>query len=735
MKIKLLLVLSALSVSSLMYGQGSQRGVLYNKGKMSVIGQDTTKAILYIKGDFIAASDADDSGAKCDILMKNSRVVLTNDFRNNVKNGKVFSRPSSVGEEGVFEFRSSVPQTITTNQGTINDSPSKESSYIDFPHVTINNDNHVTVTPQIAMKTKNINLAEGWLILQSRRTNDDDYLANKYQPTKLDSLINTRSVSAHLFVDGKINYNVPNGETDLNKYGSVQVDLALDQFNTTYGYKSLVGFGTPFQSMKADYFMWNFLLAPIHGNFLGETGKTIIDPNYTLTAGRGHVVGIDLRGSDPSYYQDMSPSFSQIKFDQRATDGYYFNRFKFATDDARKDNQVFGTNPTADAYKMEKIVNDDVTVRLRPGFNYLSNPFLAPLDVTDLLGTNIAEANWGVKADAYGTDRDIVNRVWVMNGDASAKSYTQGSEWIEFNYKYYVAKKQGGTYLDEDGNVTIAPLQMFVVYAERECNLTIPANKRKMGNTYFIRNTPEERKDDFVFEVFDETTLTSDRTNIVLREQYEIDHNRECENVNRLANTSNENSNSVITEDGIPQTISSQLYTKSDDNTPRSVLFLPLETTDKRTMYMVPSSTSQNIIIRGLRLNSMSEVKEIVLEDRKTNTETLLTENTLYTTTTEPTDKLDRFVLHFRNTVGIDDEQKDEQKDIFAYYADGALNVKGFENADFGSKIFLYDIQGRILKNVVVDNNEMVIPATLTSGSYIVKVSGNKSYFTKFLVK
>lgn len=115
MKTRLLIITSILWFSVTSFSQTSDKATMYNKGKMFVLGQDTTKTILFIGGDFIAASDTVDHTITCDIKQQTSKILLTGDFRNNVSNGTVFTRADSPAEEGLFEFRSDEGQSIRTD--------------------------------------------------------------------------------------------------------------------------------------------------------------------------------------------------------------------------------------------------------------------------------------------------------------------------------------------------------------------------------------------------------------------------------------------------------------------------------------------------------------------------------------------------------------------------------------------------------------------------------------------
>ncbi|NDW18867.1 T9SS C-terminal target domain-containing protein [Dysgonomonas sp. 216] len=729
------IVLATILISAYSYSQSSTP-VFYNEGKICVSGTDTTKTSLFIYGGLVAGTNEQNAYKTCNILHINSKIVLAGDFHNNVKEGTVFSRPAIYDQEGVFEFKSTLTQTIKTDGSTFNTIPSKEYLYIDFPHVRIANNKHVNVMPEIGMKTKNVYLNEGWLILQARRTNASDFVETT-DPLRLDTLLNARSNMAHLFVNGEVTY-YNWSDADINKRGFIEVNIALDEHKTAFEYKSLVAFGSPYSSIMADYFMYNFLVAPSDKGFLGDSGKTIIDPQYKLEAGRGHALGVDLRGSNGANYQDRSGLYPGIDFNHRAKDMYTFNRFRYANDPLRNKNQIFGTDQTTAAYQMEKLNTGNIKVSLKQGFNYLANPYTSPLDVSELLLLDGA-ADWGVISYDEGLSddvREIINRVWVLNGDASARAISETSKTVNFNYKYYIAKSVGGTYLDEDGRVTIAPLQMFVVYAIQPCEITIPASKRTMGNSFFIRSG-NKRQDDFVFEVLDAATKTSDRVSLVVRSAEDIENDDECENVALLKGGSNNGNSSVRSSVEEPvQTPSSQLFVK-DEETGKllSVKFLAIEPVISTPLYLKPSSVYQNIYIRGLRINSMTNVREIWIEDKLSGDKRQLTDKSVYKTSTNPDDPSDRFVLHFhtRGGQGVDDEEL--QSDLTAFYADGRLKIKGLTVADYGSDIRVYDIGGRQIKADTVDSEEESLDIELNRGAYILSVKGRRVFNVKFVVK
>ena len=99
----------------------------------------------------------------------------------------------------------------------------------------------------------------------------------------------------------------------MDGYPGVQVNLALNELPTNENQRffgdPIVGMGSPFKKIRADYFMWNFLFLPSGNNIFNEDGNTTTDPTTVLDAGRGFVIGIDLRGQNGAVYNDIHPFY------------------------------------------------------------------------------------------------------------------------------------------------------------------------------------------------------------------------------------------------------------------------------------------------------------------------------------------------------------------------------------------------------------------------------------------
>lgn len=715
---------------------------LYSEGRLSVIGDNTT---LFISGDFIAGTkdESDLVEGTCHFTIdENSKAILTGNFRHNAITGKVFNTTNT--NSGTFEFRGLSHQNITTDGTDYITVPSKKDSYIDFPAlVKIKNNKHITLDPSLAAKMPTLDLDEGWLILDSREVMDKDYPL----PPSTDETMH-RSVFAHLLAN-KINYNNSEASSPADR-GFVQVNMQLDNRTLTtpsgytQPYRSIVGLGIPFQAMKADYFMFNFLMAPNHNSFFGDSRSAIIDPRTTLIPGRGYGLGIDLRGTEQDKYSDIGRWVPVENFVYRVNGDpndklngkYLFNRNNFSHN-SHSPNQLFGSDATAivkDAYTRERLNVEDVAVTLdKPNqYSYLANPFMTPLDLSDIINGSLT--TWGSPS--------IAKSVWIMTGNTSMAVADYDANKMKVVYNFDVAQATGGTFIGtndahDDGmnpEVIIAPLQMFLVKSTTTATaqeiLKIPAKSRVMGRTHFIKST-SQRYDDFIFEVTDTKTGISDRVSIVLRPATEIEINKDWANVKKRKTKDANNDNQLASSGGqlLQQNVFSQIYTMGNDNAAYAVQFFPIETTASLPLYVTSAVETQEISIRGIRLSSMRDVSVIYLQDKLEKKVIKMTPETIYTTISNPNDLPDRFILHFKET----DINVEEASDIWAYYKNGVLTVSGFNKDDFGSTISLYNVMGARYLQKVVDNETMNIRSDLITGVYILQVEGKRKASIKVL--
>ncbi|BES61837.1 T9SS type A sorting domain-containing protein [Dysgonomonas capnocytophagoides] len=828
MKGKLFLLLGIGFVPLALTGQT----YLYNKGTMSVVTTNNQNTALYIGGDL--RSEASPTKGTGSILLTKAKIVLTGNLYNygeldgtGTTQGHVFNVNDYTGY-GTAANRSSLHFKGTSHQNVWQASAAggvdfnkmnfklKSNSVIYFPDIVIENDKHVTINPEVGASAYNITPVKGRLILDSRKLN----LAggDKLPGGSTIHNDNSSSVLAHLLVRGTHSQEFATSEGQaraLDGYPGVQVNLALNELPTSenqrYHGDPIVGMGSPFKKIRADYFMWNFLFLPSGNNIFNEDGNTTTDPTTVLDAGRGFVVGIDLRGQNGAVYNDIHPFYRDpangyaLNFATRSKNGYKFNRFAYGNNrnnlyqvkqayttsnavDKPSNNDgvnVKPSDPSNDAYIAEVLNSGNVSRTLVKGFNYLSNPFTCPLDVSRLVFINTAatpseDSEWKVApgfTPATGSATtpvgEIANRVWVMD-PASVASGTYdvwsggqvnnpGNKWVVAHYKYRLISHIGATgvadYDDGSGDVPdganskalIAPMQMFVVYANTGGvgkNIVIPASQRKIDdNALFLRSEGVKKyeSDDFLLQVEDLDKGTMDRAAVVLRTFSEINKSG-YQNIAKLTTdvSSNEDgkTRAVTSEGTTPKTSGmSSLYTQDSDGNALETRFLSIDlnsSTTSTTLYLKPSLTEHQITIRSFRNYTKDRISEIWLDDNKTGKKTKLSEGATYTTTSSPKDNADRFTLRFIYPAGgIGDEGivNPDDTSITAHYANNTLTVSGFNDSDYGSLVSVYDIQGRLLKQQKVDGTTVKFNDGFAVGAYIVKVTGNRSYATKFLAR
>lgn len=787
---------------------------LYNKGQMSVVSTAANRSntALYIGGDFIS-----EGVAEADMYLENAQVVLTGDLYRKeaatsaTQGTNVFSWPTTGGvydtnKASNFVFRAKdalnpvaqhvwITSTATKVDNSIMNFDTKGRDYINFPNIVVENNKHVTISPAIAAYAHDLTMNKGRLILDSRQLASTDVF-----PSRTGTSIHTPATStvlAHLFFDtaGDETHGVPSGSsTTMDDYGAVQVNLALQASNagTRTSGDPIAGFGSPFQKMYADYFMYNFLFKPSGSSILNEDRNTNTDPKEALEAGRGYVVGIDLRGTNVADYADVHASYvGVIDFSKRATDGYKFSRFAFSNTnpnnlfrlstagdfpsgvDARYQVSSTTTGTGSDAYSGEKLNKANIARTMTVGYNYFSNPYTTPLDLSELLQNGVASSSWGVTPgySSGGTTRgDIANRIWVLSENSAASGTYDfvtggkgpGNKWVVVDFSYRLMVGTGSTTVsdfDDGGAVApstnaalIAPLQMFVVYANTAKPLTIPASARSLtGNALFLRSssTADYAADDFLFQVEDVNTGKVDRTSVVLRTFDEINGNKNYVDVPKLRTSiipDDTSATAQTLENNVSPAYMSLLYTKNTDGKALESRFLSIQNDDavtpststvSTTLYLTPAVENQSIKIRSFRNYTKERVQEIWLDDKKTSKSVKLSDGTVYSTTTTPTDAVDRFTLRFIRPVsdaggGIIGPSN---TDITAYYDNSTLTVSGFSDSDQGNFVSVYDIQGRLINRKKVEGSSLEFNDGFNVGAYIVKMTGSRSYATKFMAR
>jgi hypothetical protein len=259
----------------------------------------------------------------------------------------------------------------------------------------------------------------------------------------------------------------------------------------------------------------------------------------------------------------------------------------------------------------------------------------------------------------------------------------------------------GGTY---DGS-TIAPMQMFVVKTDAPANFTIPLSQRTHGATSLLRSAAQEVVDELLIETRDNITGGYDRLCVVFRNDATMkgDHRYDAEKLfNRTGGVN-------------------QIYTRSTNNK-ELITNVVKPDTKQLTMYLMPSKQRQEITLTAKRLNSLRSVTSIIIEDHKTGRLVDLMK-TSFTFLSSPSDKADRFTLHFNSSlVGTDDVKA--AAPLSAHYSFGQVTVQGLTEKALNKEVMIYNMQGQLLhKQTVTAIEPLQIKKFLDKGVYLINIA------------
>jgi hypothetical protein len=609
------------------------------------------------------------------------------------------------GTSGKLLMKGDSRQHITTNDPNYD----RTTNYLDgIPVLEIENRTGVHLSDSMSLTVDTLNLLKGKFILGSSYIDGAE--------TRL----------AHFLVNDSVKYTRTPQDTAVVEIEIVlgNVDAARDRV------RKVLGFSSPFKKMFADYFTYNYLIAPDEHGLFGDSERTITWPGYALETGRGYLIGqnvYDLYHHADYYWMAPQWHLSEATYPYRMRDTLLLNRYSLEGIHIVDTQDYPITAP--DAYTGESLNTGDVTVHLKAGYNYLGNPYTCPLDLSALkdnvLAADAASDAWGVSRDALLENVDIYAGFWILHegkvikdnlGVAQDPNHTELTFSISVNYQ--ISQKEGST-VNTD---SIPPMQVFVVYAYNDCNLTIPASARTHRNTNFLKSG-NVITDELLLEVRDQTTEGFDRMCVVFRNHAFV-NSTDTYDAYKLINKSK----------GV-----SQIYTTSPDKTDliTSVIspneaFLPVT--------LIPSAIEQEVELTASRLETLVSPEAVQIEDLKTGDIVDLTKQS-YRFTTSPEDNPNRFVLHFKDmltqstNVGALCATPFSQPRIT--YISNEITLTDLQKEDAGSRITITDVQGRILLNETLPANvgetgKANYRLMLSSGIYVASLSGNRSLTIKF---
>ncbi len=815
----------------------------YSKGAMYVgygantDGESPLSTTLYVQG---SAEFSNNAG-----IVQKGRTALTEDFINGIDPGVasafpyLFNKTANTTEgEGVIAFigannKQSIKRADRfTRVGVLGgiagaaDKPTQKAvNYITFPTIRVekvSSDpytatsldprkyNYLAVDSSAAIMVDHL-LVPGF----NRFAVEGGY--SEANPTKLNigqaliRNVNADREGAYSQVNLQM-YNYGTGIND-NVFNANHENVNGDRtLLNALGENYMTGFTPPFAEMGADYFFYHTLTKPSESSFNSWAGN-IVDPYTRLKAGVGYFMSMEV--TDFDHKNDINPRWNHDMGANgdlnRARGGFVFNRAIMAdylgqgnaTDKNQDGYSRFayqgGTLPTAagtsaleyrDRREMlnnEKFVIGDVTVNLKKGFNFLGNPFMAPISLNYLLGIDYTDpetgTNYPTVADAdmdasTGADRPLFGagvsvsteyndtdynmlraKYWLIN-NASVK-YVSSDGFMHFKATYdYISRSAGGTgavfktqiNTNDPGNpdvVTniapedylVAPMQMFGLQANNEFSITLSPKLRTFGMTRFQKSASAEvdlLKDYLIVEVVSPVERTSDRTAVAMRENASLDYANDSYDTRKGISLEMEKYKDKDLEGGksrtYPEPSTSIIYTKSKDGESLLGNGVPLRTKEV-PLYVTPPASQQTLTLNFYNLDNMVSVPDVWLIDRYENKTVKLTDGYAYNFTSGPSDlndKENRFILRFW---GEDDDVIPGNTDeISVYYNTSVLHILGLNQDDINSNVQIYDLQGRLIARTRVNNApSMEYLKPLSLGTYIVKITGKRNFTAKFV--
>jgi len=603
-------------------------------------------------------------------------------------------------------------------------------------------------------------------------------------------------------------YDFVKGSTDDGEFtANNEAANSGNTLRNSLGENYMTGFTPPFVEMGADYLFYHTLTKPSSSSFTSWEG-TIVDPYYKLQAGRGYFMSMDVTNFDHADNIDPRWAHDNVKHTNRARGGFVFNRG--IMEDYLRDNTVsgitdedgsnsligfsrFAYDPTSSLIdntgtealggrdrhllmENEKFVLGDVTVYLTDGFNFLGNPFMAPISLNYLLGLEhyspasrktypavddndiIGTASSADRSELFGTgvfssseaydpsQNTLRTKYWVIN-NATVK-YSAADTWMHFKATYdYVSRDNGSTTMSIDANdyiltpdkYLIAPMQMFGLQTNKSFTITLSPELRTFGVTRYQKSAAASNSllnDYLVVEVVSPIEKTLDRTAVVMRDGAKLSSDKDTYDTRKGISTDMETFVEVYNNKSTrtyPEPSTSIIYTKSSDGVNMLGNGVPMRTKEL-PLYVTPPATQQTMTMNFYNLENMVSVPNVWLIDKYENKTVKLTEGYSYQFSSGPSDLSDtenRFILRFW---GEDEDVIGAEKEISCYYNTSILHISGLNQDDINSDVQVYDLQGRLIGRTKVNNApSMEYLKPLSLGTYIVKITGKRNFTSKFV--
>ena len=562
-----------------------------------------------------------------------------------------------------------------------------------------------------------------------------------------------------------------------NKRSGTGKDGKSKSMNYLYPFAPLMN------ELRSDYMTFNTQYILGKGS-VTDLGDTNLDPKKIM--GAATYIAMDLTDYDYDVIQD-NPVNQNVKAVDRAVGGYAFSRkflnvrpgFNFFTK-AGTGVVSGGANPY-----IAEVINSkgegesynfpmDNTQQFGR-FRVIGNNSFLPLDLTQICQPDGPEkeiTDIKMYKLSSGKPSDFVN---VIVGQPSATMYLRNRFWIPYNsviyaernpgsqpiggpqtptvnyfyIDYFEAQSTGGTATLTGENFLLAPMQLALVQIGNKAGaysgISLGSNLFKHKNAITAKSVTSlnARRDEVLLQIINEETGKEDRTVVVLREDGKLDGTNTYDSkkqtpVSNLKVGVEATELTKTTDIEVQAMIEGTIYTQASTGDRMSTNIIPSSIAQLPLYVVPPVSTPTEFTITPYRLETMQAVDEVWLEDKYTNTFTLLTSDTKYKFQADPLigDEAakNRFVLHFGKVAKDEVIIGDNDSDISCYYTNNTLYIRGLNSKDVGSDVRVFDMQGRLMGNTKITNVPVdTYSKSLVSGAYIVKISGARNYTTKLL--
>lgn len=353
---------------------------------------------------------------------------------------------------------------------------------------------------------------------------------------------------------------------------------------------------------------------------------------------------------------------------------------------------------------------------------------------------------------------------WVPHSGLVANTNVNGKAGYAYNVKYdQVSTVTQATTVTKSYDRIIEPMQMFLVQAANIGTFTFTPDMQTFKGQAFavsdlapatagFRSLAEENestsdeaisRDWILIEAASESgdKLTVDRTAVRFfdgaSQIYDNQYDQQKFFTTTEVQSAGVQSRSLAADLVESTAPNNMLYTASVGASPKQLLSHGVGYDTKEIpLYYVSAGVEENVTLTFAGMDGFDKLQNVKLIDRFKDTENEIYEGFVYSFVTMPGKETvngeNRFVLKF----GDDDDKEPSYTvdPITCYYSGSILHIGGLNEKDLDSKVQIFDLQGRLMGSTVINNYPtMEYPKALGQGTFIVNITGNRNYKTKFV--